>query len=185
MKRRRKRKTYQSSKLSGKYSYNISADSSGLPLEFCPPALPGPQPIVDGLDNDGLCKVSELVDRLGLRSSSESERLIGSVGAPRGILDGVMGLLDERSGVVGANLSPVLEDIGLSDPHEGTGGRPRPGDIASFLLVCAFGFGDANACGVDQSVVCCRRSKTRYQFATHGLLISCAPSNQPYLYIPK
>jgi len=152
---KRERNTYQSSKLSGKYSYNISADSIGLPLEFCPPTLPGPQPIADGLDNSGLCCVSELVDRFGLRSSSDSERLIGSIGPPRGILDKFAGLLEDRNGVVGANLSPVLEDMGLSDPHEGTGGRPRPGEMASFLLVCAFGFGDANGCGVVHSVVCC------------------------------
>lgn len=94
--------------------------------------------MAEDLGNSGLCvgsEVSDLVDRFGLRSSSESERLMGNIGPPRGALEfEPMCFPDDRSGVVGENLAPGL-GVGnpLSVDHEGTGGRPSPGDIASFL----------------------------------------------------
>jgi len=70
------------------------------------------------LENCGLEMASEF-DRFGLRSSSDSERLIGQVGVARC-----------TRFVGGAGLLEASED------HGGTGGLVRLGDKASFLEGC-------------------------------------------------
>jgi hypothetical protein len=106
--------------------------------------------------NCGLWLLSE-VGRLGLRSSSESERLIGSVefgfGVPRAeelVLDPIDDVCD---GVKPVNLVLFLEGV-LSEPHAGTGGRVRFGETATFLFWCMLGL--TYAWGVAQSLGCCR-----------------------------
>ena len=100
----------------------MSAFSRGLPLGFCPPAAAGM-----ALANCG--EVESEFERLGLRSSSDRERLIGKViGTGRCVVE----LL---RGVAGTGLFDPIDD---SDDHAGTGGRVRLGDIASFFEGCGF-----------------------------------------------
>lgn len=148
----------QSSKLSGKYSYSISAVSSGLPADFCRPlTTAAPDPADLAPTNCGLCMLSpEADDRLGLRSSSDRERLIGRVAedAPRGtaeaILEGGLVNLLRTEGLVLVLVSEAVK------AHEGTGGRVMLGETATFLLGCGLGFGVEKGWGVvDHSLDCC------------------------------
>lgn len=66
---------------------------------------------------------------MGLRSSSERERLMGSVeGAERWkeLFRGVVGVADVAAAL-------LFLDVDVSDDHEGTGGRFGLGDTAIFL----------------------------------------------------
>ncbi len=84
----------------------------------------------DGADfvNCGLDRVSE-VDRFGLRSSSDRDRLMGSVGP---------GCLCSDFGAAETVLLPP-EDVDVSEDHAGTGGRVMFGERAIFLDGCGLG----------------------------------------------
>lgn len=71
----------------------------------------------------------EVEDRFGLRSSSDSERLMGSVATEeeaRGVV-----LL---SGILEAGLANTLRLLPAPTSHAGTGGLATLGETASFLL---------------------------------------------------
>lgn len=122
----------QSSRLSGKYSYSMSAVSSGLPFGwFCPARPPAETDAID-LANWGLCVLSG-PDRFGLRSSSDKERFIGSVGPPAAPCDVCLDINWDCGEERPANLLLPLELV-VSEPHVGTGGRVKPGETATFLL---------------------------------------------------
>ena len=151
------RKTHQSSRLNGKYSYSISAVSKGLPFgPCCGPAPPVWTPPNDFIPtNCGLCMPSpELDDLFGLRSSSESDKFIGNVAAEEAVRGTAL-----TAGILDAWLAYMLRLLLLllaPASHEGTGGLGAFGDTASFLfggrlllLGAEKGFGVAG-----QSAVC-------------------------------
>ena len=147
--------TYQSSRLKGKYSYSISAVSSGLPFTPCcgtavGTALPLPVPLtIDFIPtNCGLCMLSpEVDDRFGLRSSSDSDRFMGRVAddevlrcrppTPEGVVLG---------GGPTNLLRPLPLPLLLS--QEGTGGLFGLGETAIFLFGGMFVLETANGLGV-------------------------------------
>lgn len=73
--------------------------------------------------------MESVLERMGLRSSSERDRLMGNV-------EGVerwKGLGRGVTGVAGVAETLVFFGIDVSDDHEGTGGRFGLGDTAIFL----------------------------------------------------
>ena len=110
------------------------------PWSPCPGPPPGTFPLAESRADDdfaswGLCRVPSLgLERwFGLRSSSESERLIG-----RGW--GVDAVTELRWVLVGKGFGwerLVLFGEASNEPQDGTGGRLRFGeDMACFLLGC-------------------------------------------------
>ncbi len=106
--------SYQSSKLSGKYSYSMSPFSRGLSPTAC--AVAGADFINRGLDSP-----PSGVERLELRSSSDRDKLMGSVGPV------CLGMV-----VLGVVLAVEGSEPSEED-HAGTGGRAALGDRAIFL----------------------------------------------------
>lgn len=111
--------------------------------------------------NCGLWALSAELERFGLRSSSESERLMGSVGGAVVRLSllvmvavvGGAGVVGRLLAVVGLmNLFPEMLGVeGLStDPQDGIGGRFKLGEVrAIFLFACC-----CDCCeGVEKGVV--------------------------------
>lgn len=136
----------QSSKLSGKYSYNISPSSFSRSfwldtLGRCSPMASAAAAAIDDdapdpvLPARACCGLDvEVPSRVGgLRSSSESERLMGRVETDTDVR-GTAELFFDEDALLG--VLPESEVMDSLDDQAGTGGRVTVGETATFFEGC-------------------------------------------------